>query len=45
MLSKPRAESSGGRSVVDVDLEIQQVADGVRVLGAVQTMEDDRCPG
>ena len=42
MLSKPLAESSGGRSAPDIDLEIQQVADGICVFGPVQTMEDHR---
>ena len=42
MLSKPLAESSGGSSVVGVDLQVEQIANGVGVLGAVQPMQDDR---
>ena len=42
MLSKPAAESSGGSSAVDVDVERQQIADRVGVLGAVQAMQRRR---
>ena len=42
MLSKPAAESSGGSSAADVDVERQQIADGVGVLGAVQAMQRRR---
>ena len=39
MLSKPYAESSGGSSDGDVDVEREQIADGVGVLGAVQPVK------
>ena len=42
MLSKPSAESSGGSSVDGVDVERQQIADRVGVLGAVQAMRRRR---
>ena len=38
-LSKPWLDSSAGSSAADVDVERQQVADGVLVLGAVQPAE------
>ena len=38
------AESSGGSSVVTSISQIEQVADGVGVLGAVQPVQDDRRP-
>ena len=39
MLSKPYAESSGGSSDGDVDVESQQIADRVGVLGAIQPVQ------
>ena len=45
MLSKPKSPPSLGSSAVDVDVERQQIADGVAVLGAVQPVHDVACPG
>ena len=39
MLSKPWVESSDGRNFVGVDFERQQIADRVRVFGAVQAVQ------
>ena len=39
MLSNPYAESSGGSSADAIDVEREQIADGVGVLGAVQAVE------
>ena len=39
MLSNPSLDESGGSSDGDVHVEREQVADGVRVLGAVQPMQ------
>ena len=38
-LSNPSLDPSAGSSVLHVDVECQQIADGVGVLGAVQTMQ------
>ena len=40
-LSKPFAEPSGGQHVLQVDVDAQQVADGVLVLDAVEAAQDD----
>ena len=42
MLSKPNAESSGGSKALHVDLEIEQIADRVRILGAIQAPQRRR---
>ena len=42
MLSKPRVESSDGRNFVASTSSAEQIANGVRVLGAVQTVEAGR---
>jgi hypothetical protein len=39
MLSKPAVESSGGSSALTFDVERKEIADGVAVLGTVQTVE------
>ena len=36
MLSKPKAESSGGSSEARLDLEVEQIANRVRVFGAIE---------
>ena len=41
-LSKPWLEPSAGSSVVDVDVECEQIADRVRVFGAVQPVQRRR---
>ena len=45
MLSNPLLSSSAGSRSVGVDVEIEQVADGVAVLGAVQAVERACGPG
>ena len=42
MLSKPYAESSGGSSDGRVDVEVEQVANRVGILRAIQPMQDRR---
>ena len=42
MLSKPDVESSDGRYVDAIDVEVEQIADDVRVLGAIQPMQSGR---
>ena len=40
-LSKPLAEPSGGQQVLQIDVDAQQIADGVLVLDPVEPPQDD----
>ena len=44
-LSKPSAELSGGQQLLQIDVDAEQVADGVLVLDAVEPPQDDAALG